>query len=112
MKAIVYSVIAIAAVLTLCFIVSLIRSKTSGTKLRWTNLILPLMALLLFVGLFVGSVISRNHLRKELVEMKENTEKREERNTRLAAIEKKNNTISYIIGRDEETEVLIEELRR
>ena len=67
MKTILYCVIGIAIVLALCFVVSLVRSKNAGKKLRWTNLVLPLIALLMFVGLFVGSSISRSHLRKELI---------------------------------------------
>lgn len=81
-------------------------------KYRFITLILPLTVLLLFVTLFVGSGISRINLRKELAQMKDNTDKREDCNARLAAIEKKNKTISYIIGRDEKTEVLIEDLKR
>ena len=79
---------------------------------RFFTLILPLVILVLFVGLFVGSSISRSNLRKELTEIKENTAKREDYSSRLTAIEEKNKTISFIIGRDEETEKIIEELRR
>lgn len=79
---------------------------------RFFTLILPLVILVLFVGLFVGSSISRSNLRKELTEMKENAAKREDYSSRLTAIEEKNKTISFIIGRDEETEKIIEELRR
>lgn len=79
---------------------------------RFFTLILPLVILVLFVGLFVGSSISRSNLRKELTEIKENTGKREDYSSRLTAIEEKNKTISFIIGRDEETEKIIEELRR
>ena len=79
---------------------------------RFFTLILPLVILVLFVGLFVGSSISRSNLRKELTEIKENTGKREDYTSRLTAIEEKNKTISFIIGRDEETEKIIEELRR
>lgn len=75
---------------------------------RFFTLILPLVVLVLFVGLFVGSSISRSNLRKELKEMKENIEKREDYSSRLKEIEEKNKTISFIIGRDEEIEELIE----
>ena len=112
MKTVIYSVIAIAVVLTLCFVVSLIRSKTEGKKLRWTNLILPLAALLLFVGLFVGSGISRSNLRKELTEMKTSTEKNTDNELKIKDLERKNEQLNLIIGRDEETEKLLEEVRQ
>lgn len=83
--------------------------KTDKKK-RLFTLILPLVGLLLFVGLFVGSSISRGNLRKELTEMKDNTSKSGDK-ARLAEIEQKNKTISYIIGRDEELEQLIEKVR-
>lgn len=75
---------------------------------RFFTLILPLAVIVLFVGLFMGSSISRSNLRKELTEMKENIEKREDYSSRLKEIEEKNKTISFIIGRDEEIEELIE----
>lgn len=75
---------------------------------RFFTLILPLVIIVMFVGLFVGSSISRSNLRKELTEMKENIEKREDYSSRLKEIEEKNKTISFIIGRDEEIEELIE----
>jgi di/tricarboxylate transporter len=75
---------------------------------RFFTLILPLVIIVMFVGLFVGSSISRSNLRKELKEMKENIEKREDYSSRLKEIEEKNKTISFIIGRDEEIEELIE----
>ena len=40
-------------------------------KYRMVTLILPLLVLVMFVGLFVGSSISRSNLRKELAIMKE-----------------------------------------
>ena len=83
--------------------------KTDKKK-RLFTLILPLVGLLLFVGLFVGSSISRGNLRKELTEMKDNASKSGNK-ARLAEIEQKNKTISYIIGRDEELELLIEIVR-
>ena len=85
--------------------------KNNNLK-RFFTRILPLVILVLFVGLFVGSSISRSNLRKELTEMKENAAKREDYSSRLTAIEEKNKTISFIIGRDEGTEKIIEELRR
>ena len=81
--------------------------KTNKTK-RLLTLVLPLTLLFLFVALFVGSSIYRSTLRKELMEMKETTAKRDGFESRLAEIKEHNQTISYIIGRDEETEQLIE----
>ena len=83
--------------------------KTEKTK-RFFTLILPLMVLLLFVGLFVGSSISRSLLRKELVDMKENTVKRSDE-SRLTVLEERNEKITRIIGRDKELEKQFEELR-
>lgn len=81
--------------------------KTNKTK-RLLTLVLPLTVLFLFVALFVGSSIYRSTLRKELTEMKETSAKRDGLETRLAEIKERNQTISYIIGKDEETEQLIE----
>ena len=111
MKTIIYSVIAIAVILTLCFIISLVRWKTTKKEICLTNLILPLIALLLFTGLFIGSSVSRSNIRKELATMKESIEKRDDYGSRLAVIEERNNTISRIIGRDKELEKQIEALR-
>ena len=83
--------------------------KTEKTK-RFFTLILPVTVLLLFVGLFVGSSISRSLLRKELVEMKENTVKRSDA-SRLTVLEERNEKISRIIGRDKALEKQIEALR-
>lgn len=80
-------------------------------KYRTVTLILPLLVLVMFVGLFVGSSISRSNLRKELAIMKESVGKREDHSSRLTAIEEKNNVISYIIGTDDETERLINEVK-
>lgn len=74
-------------------------------------LILPVCLLLLFISLFVGSSISRSNLRKELTTMKESIGKREGHDSRLEAIEEKNKVISYIIGTDDETERLINEVK-
>ena len=84
--------------------------KTEKTK-RFFTLILPMIVLLLFVGLFVGSSISRSLLRKELVEMKENTVKRSDE-SRLTVLEERNEKITRIIGRDKELEKEIEALRK
>lgn len=80
--------------------------KTNKTK-RLLTLVLPLTLLFLFVALFVGSGIYRSTLRKELTEMKEGGVKKGD-NTRLTEIKERNKTISYIIGRDQETEQLID----
>ena len=111
MKTVIVSVIAIAIMLILCFIISLIRSKTKGKKLRWTNLILPLVALLLFVGLFVGGSISRSHIRKELTVMKETKENKTSFDSRLKILESRNDDLNLIIGHDETTESLINEIK-
>ena len=84
--------------------------KTEKKK-RIITLILPLVVLFLFIGLFVGSSINRSLLRKELTEMRENTAK-EGNAARLSEIEKRNKTIDFIIGRDNETELLIKELKK
>lgn len=84
--------------------------KTKKKK-RIITLILPLVVLFLFIGLFVGSSINRSLLRKELTEMRENTAK-EGNAARLSEIEKRNKTIDFIIGRDKETELLIKELKK
>ena len=84
--------------------------KNDKTK-RFFTLILPLSVLLLFVGLFVGSGISRCVIRKELKEMKDNTVKREGYDTRLKELEKRNKKITLIIGRDKSLEKQIEELK-
>ena len=83
--------------------------KTEKTK-RFFTLILPVTVLLLFVGLFVGSSISRSLLRKELVEMKGNTVKRSDE-PRLTVLEERNKRITRIIGRDKELEKQIEALK-
>ena len=80
-------------------------------KYRMITLILPLLVLVMFVGLFVGSSICRSNLRKELAIMKESIGKREGHGSRLEAIEEKNKVISYIIGTDDETERLIHEMK-
>ena len=84
--------------------------KTEKTK-RFFTLILPVTVLMLFVGLFVGSSISRSLLRKELMEMKENTVKRSDA-SRLTVLEERNEKITRIIGRDKELEKQIESIKR
>lgn len=80
-------------------------------KYRMVTLILPLLVLVMFVGLFVGSSICRSNLRKELATIKESIGKREDYSSRLRAIEEKNKVISYIIGPDDDTERLINEVK-
>lgn len=76
-------------------------------KYSFVTLVLPLVILVCFAGLFIGSGISRSNLRKELTEMKEGGAKRGD-DARLTEIKERNRTLSYIIGRDEETEQLID----
>ncbi len=80
-------------------------------KYRMVTLILPLLVLVMFVGLFVGSSICRSNLRKELATIKESIGKREDYSSRLRAIEEKNKVISYIIGPDDDTERFINEVK-
>ena len=80
-------------------------------KYRMITLILPLLVLVMFVGLFVGSSICRSNLRKELATIKESIGKREDYSSHLRAIEEKNKVISYIIGPDDDTERLINEVK-
>lgn len=76
-------------------------------------LIIALLLLLSFVGLFIGAGISRNYLKKELVVIQE--EKKNLRNTdfdsRLTQLELRNQKITRIIGKDNEVEKCIEVLR-
>lgn len=109
MKALIYSIIIAAIMLTICFLISLIRWKKTKKNQKTTLLILPVCILLLFIALFVGASISRNHIKKELIELKESTDKRND-DIRLSVLEKKYNDLILVIGRDEATEVLIREL--
>ena len=84
--------------------------KRTKKDQKTTLLVVPVCILLLFVGLFIGAGISRHQLRKELVEMKESGTKRND-DTRLTVLEKRNNNLSRIIGRDSETEQLISDLQ-
>ena len=111
MKPITIIIIVTAMLLTLCLILSLVRNKRTKKELKWTNLIVPACILLLFVGLFVGAGISRHQLRKELTEMTANTGKRNDDQSRLAQLEKRNSRISRIIGKDIEIEKQIEALQ-
>ena len=111
MKTILYSIIAVSIVLILCFIISLVKSKTDGKKMRWTNLILPLVALLLFVGLFIGGSISRSQIRKDLTTLKEAKKGPTEYGPQLRDLESRNEDLNLIIGRNEGIESLIEEIK-
>ena len=114
MKTIIITVIVAASLLALCFIVSLIRPKRTKKDQRLTNLVLPIVILLLFVGLFVGGSISRNQLRNELITLQETLKNRTADNDmdrRLDALEKRNEDLSLIIGKDEEIEKWIDSLR-
>ncbi len=111
MKTLIILVILSSVALTGCFLLSLLRSKKERKALRWTNLIFPLVALTLFVALFVGSGISRNNIRKELNAMTENTDNRDSHESRLSVLEERNKNLSLIIGRDRELEQKIETLK-
>lgn len=84
--------------------------KTEKKK-RFFTLILPLCALLLFVALFVGSGIHRLTIRKELTEMGTASGNRSDNGARLSRLEEQNKRLDYILGRDEKTEKLFEEVR-
>ena len=76
-------------------------------------LIIALLFLLSFIGLFIGAGISRNYLKKELVIIQE--EKKNlcdtDFDSRLTQLELRNQKITRIIGKDEEVEKWIEVLR-
>lgn len=111
MKTLVYSVIVATLVLTVCFLVTLFRSKRTKKDQKTTLLVLPVCILLLFIALFVGASVSRNHIKKELAVLKEeNQSRRPIDDSRLKAIEERNREISWIIGEDEELEKWIESL--
>lgn len=109
MKTLLYGVLVATIVLIGCLLLNLIQPKRTKKDQRITLLILPVCMLLLFVGLFVGASISRNQLRKELVEMHENQTK-QDNDARLTMLEKRYNNLSLIIGRDSETEDLMKEI--
>ena len=112
MKTLIISIIVIAILLGICWILSLIRKDNQR---RWTNLILPLIILLLFVGLFVGGSISRSHIKSELATMQDDIDHRASDKSktlvRLDELERKNKDLSHIIGRDIEIESWIDALR-
>ena len=105
-----------AIVLTGCFVYSLIRGKSERRKIRWTNLIVPIIVLLLFVGVFIGGSVRRNGLEKELVELRQqvadSTEDgiSEEYQQKFTDLERSNRRISYLLGVDEDLEREIREL--
>jgi hypothetical protein len=75
-------------------------------------LILAIILLLSFIGLFVGAKINRDHLKKELIVMLEEKHLRNESfESRLTQLELRNQKITRIIGRDETVEKWIDELR-
>lgn len=104
MRTIVITVIVTALLLTVCFIISLFMGKRNPKKLRATNLVIPLIALLLFVGLFVGQSIRRDHIRKELDRMEVQKDDRDGLEGRLEVLEQHNREITWILGRDQEIE--------
>lgn len=119
MKTLFYSILAVTLVLVGCFLVNLIltgkiqRNPNKTKKIqRIFLLVLPISMLLLFISLFVGAGICRNQLCKELTEMKEDTDKRGDNESRLSVLEARNRTLTYIIGRDEEAERLISDLEK
>jgi len=107
MKTIAIIVILVAAVLDVAWIVSVLSGQRQRKNMRLTNLVLPLIALLLFVGLFVGESISRNQLKKELRSARENRLDPQ----RLDEVKAKNDRITFILGKDEEIDELILNLR-
>lgn len=89
------------------------KTKTSKDRKK-PILIIALLLLLSFIGLFIGAGISRNHLRKELITLQETIENRtfdNDLDSRLDALEKRNEKLNLIIGEDEEIEKWIASLR-
>lgn len=75
-------------------------------------LILAMLLLLSFVGLFIGASISRSHIKKELTAINEESRLRNaDFQSRLIQLEFRNKKITRIIGKDEELEKWIETLR-
>ena len=105
MKTIAIIVILVAAMLVIAWMVCLIQRPRK--TMRWINLTLPLVALLFFVGLFVGAGISRNHIKKELATMQPSSKDTH----RINELERKNRRITLVIGRNEEVEEMIQALR-
>ncbi len=132
MKTIITITIIATILLGICWFLSLIRDKNTKRNARWTNLILPLFVLVMFVSLFVGGSISRSNIKKELVTlqaednnrsatsngglsseeyMKENLTEEQTKEALLKELEKKNADISLIIGPDTTIESLIASLQ-
>ena len=89
------------------------KTKTSKDRKK-PILIIALLLLLSFIGLFIGAGISRSHLRKELITLQETIENRtfdNDLDSRLDALEKRNEKLNLIIGEDEEIEKWIASLR-
>ena len=89
------------------------KAKTSKDRKK-PILIIALLLLLSFIGLFIGAGISRNHLRKELITLQETIENRtfdNDLDSRIDALEKRNEKLNLIIGEDEEIEKWIASLR-
>lgn len=88
------------------------KTRTQKDKKR-PLLILAILLLLSFIGLFVGASVSRSHIKKELAAM--NNEESRLRNgdfkSRLIQLELRNKKITRIIGKDEKLEKWIEVLR-
>ena len=101
-------IIVTAVVLSVCLVVCLVKGKGDRKRLRATNLVLPLLALLLFVGVFVGGGLSRRHIRKELTALQESVGVpgvvKGEDVTRLEELESRNVRLNRLIGRDKEIE--------
>ena len=93
-----------ASLLSLCFVAGLVMGKESRRKLRVTHLVFPLVALLLFVGLFVGEGVRRSDIRKELDRMELQGGDRDGIEERLKVLEQRNREIDRILGRDKELE--------
>lgn len=76
-------------------------------------LIVAILLLLSFVGLFVGAGISRNQIKKELTVMQDEAKRlhNEDFDGRLTRLELRNRKITRIIGRDETLEKWIADLR-
>ena len=111
MKTLIYSIIAATLVLIGCFLISLIRKTRTKKDQKYTNLLFPSCILLLFVSLFVVAGISRNHITKEVTLMQNTDDTRLHVNrSRLDLLEKRNKTISWIIGKDEDLEKKIKAL--
>lgn len=76
-------------------------------------LILALLLLLSFVCLFVVAGISRNHIEKELIVMRTEGDRvrSDDFAEHLSQLERRNQRITRIIGRDEKIEKWFDELR-